>query len=168
MQSYWNHLQINIEPTHRAFYKDLLTLLGWSPWHEDENMLGMGVEGKGSFWFSSAPGKHESDYDQLGVNHIGVRVEEQKDVDAVAATHVSLTDEQRNGFVRYFASADGLTVTLSGVDVMFDGEEGLATFTRRDAFRDRDSGKDVQLEVRLSTVVVRQDGRWLMRGVRRS
>ena len=48
-------------------------------------MLGMGVEGKGSFWFSSAPGKHKSDYDQLGVNHIGVRVDEQKDVDAVVA-----------------------------------------------------------------------------------
>ena len=93
---------------------------------------------------------------------------EHEDVDAVAATHVSLTDEQRNGFVRYFASAEGLTVTLDGIDVMFDGNEGLATFTRRDVFHDRDSGKEVQLEVRLSTVVVRQDGRWLMRGVRRS
>jgi hypothetical protein len=48
-------------------------------------MLGMGVEGKGSFWFASAPGKPKTDYDQLGVNHIGVRAEEQKDVDAVAA-----------------------------------------------------------------------------------
>jgi hypothetical protein len=85
MNSYWNHLQINIEPANRGFYKDLLTLLGWAPWHEDEAMLGMGVEGKGSFWFASASGKHKTDYDQLGVNHIGVRAEEQKDVDAVAA-----------------------------------------------------------------------------------
>jgi adenylate cyclase len=93
---------------------------------------------------------------------------EHEDVDAVAATHVSLSDEQRDGFVRYFASAEGLTVTLSGIDVLFDGDEGLATFTRRDAFHDRDSGKEMQLEVRLSSVVVRQDGRWLLRGVRRS
>jgi hypothetical protein len=85
MNSYWNHLQINIEPANRGFYKDLFTLLGWAPWHEDEAMLGMGVEGKGSFWFASAPGKHKTDYDQLGVNHIGVRAEEQKDVDAAAA-----------------------------------------------------------------------------------
>jgi adenylate cyclase len=93
---------------------------------------------------------------------------EREDADAVAATHVSLTDEQRAGFARYFASADELVVTLSDVEVLFDGEEALVTFTRRDVFKDRDSGKPVELEVRLSTIVVRQDGRWLMRGVRRS
>lgn len=93
---------------------------------------------------------------------------ERRDVDAVAATHVSLTGEQRDGFVRYFASAEDLHVALSDIDVLVDGDEALATFTRRDVFRDRSSGKDVQLEVRLSSVVVRQDGRWLMRGVRRS
>ena len=46
MKSAWNHLQFNIEPANRAFYKDLLTLLGWEPWHEDDKMLGMGVEGR--------------------------------------------------------------------------------------------------------------------------
>jgi hypothetical protein len=85
MKSHWNHLQINIEPANRGFYKDLFTLLGWAPWHEDDGMLGMGVEGKGSFWFASAPGKRKTDYDQLGVNHVGVQAEEQKDVDAVVA-----------------------------------------------------------------------------------
>ena len=85
MKSAWNHLQFNIEPANRAFYKDLLTLLGWEQWHEDEKMLGMGVEGKGSFWFAAAPGKRKTDYDQLGVNHIAVRTEEQKDVDTAAA-----------------------------------------------------------------------------------
>jgi len=85
MHSAWNHVQINIEPGNRAFYKELFTLLGWASWHEDANMLGMGVEGKGSFWFASAPGKASADYDQLGVNHLGIRTEAQKDVDAVAA-----------------------------------------------------------------------------------
>lgn len=93
---------------------------------------------------------------------------ERKDVDAVAATHLSLTDEQRAGFARYFESADQLSVAVSDVEVLLDGDEALVTFTRRDVFRDRDSGKDVELEVRLSTVVVRKDGRWLMRGVKRS
>jgi catechol 2,3-dioxygenase-like lactoylglutathione lyase family enzyme len=85
MKSAWNHVQMNVEPANRAFYKELFTLLGWEAWHEDEKMLGMGVEGKGSFWFASAPGKQKTDYDQLGVNHLGVRAEEQKDVDEVAA-----------------------------------------------------------------------------------
>lgn len=93
---------------------------------------------------------------------------ERKDAEAIAATHVNLGDEQREGFARYFESADGLSVTISDVDVLLDGDEALLTFTRRDVFRDRTSGKEVQLEVRLSTVVVRQDGRWLMRGVKRS
>jgi TolB-like protein/ketosteroid isomerase-like protein len=93
---------------------------------------------------------------------------ERKDVEGVAATHVSLSEDQRSGFARYFESADGLSVAVSDVEVLLDGDEALVTFTRRDVFVDRDSGKEVELEVRLSTVVVRQDGRWLMRGVKRS
>lgn len=93
---------------------------------------------------------------------------ERKDVAGVADVHVSLTDEQRAGFDRYFASADDLRVSIDDVDVLLDGDEGVVTFTRRDVFRDRNSDKDVELEVRLSTIVVRKDGHWLMRGVRRS
>lgn len=91
-----------------------------------------------------------------------------KDVAAVAAVHVELPPEQREGFTRYFAAADGLTVSLSDVDVLIDGEEALATFTRHDVFKDHASGKEMQLEVRLSTVVVQTDGGWRMRGVKRS
>ncbi len=93
---------------------------------------------------------------------------EREDIEAVAATHVSLTDEQRAGFARYFDSADDLTVTLSDVDVLLDEDEALVTFTRRDVFHDRSSGKEVAVEVRLSTIAVREDGRWRMRGVKRS
>jgi ketosteroid isomerase-like protein len=92
---------------------------------------------------------------------------EAEDVSAVAAVHVELPPEQRAGFTRYFTSADGLTVALSDIEVLLEGNEALVTFTRRDAFKDHSSGKDMQLEVRLSSVVVNQDGRWLMRGVKR-
>jgi catechol 2,3-dioxygenase-like lactoylglutathione lyase family enzyme len=85
MKTHWNHLQFNIEPANRGFYKELFALLGWETWHEDDNMLGVGVEAKGSFWFASAPGKHRTDYDQLGVNHVGIRTEAQGDVDTVTA-----------------------------------------------------------------------------------
>jgi class 3 adenylate cyclase/TolB-like protein/ketosteroid isomerase-like protein len=92
---------------------------------------------------------------------------EAEDVTAVAAVHVELPPEQRDGFTRYFASADGLTVALSDLDVLLDGDEALVTFTRRDVFQDHASGKEMKLEVRLSSVVVNQDGKWLMRGVKR-
>jgi adenylate cyclase len=92
---------------------------------------------------------------------------ESEDVGAVAAVHVELPPEQRDGFTRYFASADGLTVALSDLDVLLDGDEALVTFTRRDVFHDHASGKEMKLEVRLSSVVVNQEGRWLMRGVKR-
>jgi catechol-2,3-dioxygenase len=123
MKSAWNHLQFNIESANRAFYKDLFTLLGWEQWHEDDKMLGMGVEGKGSFWFASAPGKRKTDYDQLGVNHIAVRAEEQKDVDTAA------TFLKRSGVPALFARS------LFPELMALDGHEGAHA-------RDRDHGGD--------------------------
>lgn len=93
---------------------------------------------------------------------------ERKDVDGVAATHVDLSGDQRLGFEHYFESADDLRVVLSDVDILIEGDEALVTFTRRDVFRDRKSGKEVQLEVRLSSEAVQKSGRWLLRGVKRS
>ena len=96
------------------------------------------------------------------------RALEEKNVEAVAATHVELSPEQRAGFERYFAGAEDLKVTLTDIDILLAGEDALATFTRRDSFHDRKSGNPVELEVRLSSEVVRKDGRWLLRGVKRS
>jgi TolB-like protein/ketosteroid isomerase-like protein len=93
---------------------------------------------------------------------------EREDVEGVAVTHLDLTADQRTGFERYFASAEELKVVVSDVDVLIEGDEALVTFTRRDVFRDHKSGKEVELEVRLSSEVVRKDGRWLLRGVKRS
>jgi len=93
---------------------------------------------------------------------------EREDVDAVAATHVELSSEQRRGFERYFGSAEGLHVTLANIEILREGEEALATFTRRDVFRDQKSGNEVELEVRLSSEVVKKGERWLLRGVKRS
>lgn len=93
---------------------------------------------------------------------------EKKDVEAVAATHIELTPEQRTGFERYFGSADNLAVTISNVDLLVAGDEALLTFTRRDAFNDKKSGKDVELEVRLSSEVLHKNDQWLLRGVKRS
>lgn len=91
-----------------------------------------------------------------------------ENVDAVAATHVELNEDQRIGFERYFEGADDLQVTLDDIDVLVEGDEALVTFTRRDVFHDHKSGKPLELEVRLSSEVIKKDGRWVLRGVKRS
>ena len=83
MKSHLNHIQTNIDGSSRNFYKELFTLLGWDNWHEDDSIVGYGVEGRGSVWFMSVAGKNITDYDQRGVNHIGIRADEQKNVDEV-------------------------------------------------------------------------------------
>jgi SnoaL-like domain len=91
-----------------------------------------------------------------------------KNLAGVAETHLDLSEDQRSGFVRYFQSADDLSVALTDVDVLLDGDQALVTFTRRDVFHDHGSGKEMHLEVRLSSVVEQRDGHWLLRGVKRS
>jgi adenylate cyclase len=93
---------------------------------------------------------------------------EQKNLDALAGVHVELTEPQRAALGKYFESADALRVQLADVEVIREGNEALATFTRRDAFTDKRSGKPVELEVRLSSVVVQVQGAWKLRGVKRS
>lgn len=85
MHSYLNHIQVNIDSASRPFYRELFALLGWRTLHEDENIAGYGGGEKGSIWFMSVSGKNATDYDQRGVNHVGIGVGEQQDVDAVAA-----------------------------------------------------------------------------------
>ena len=91
-----------------------------------------------------------------------------KNVDQLAAVHVEFSDAQRATNATYFQNADGLTVGLADVDVLVEGDEALATFTRRDVFTDRRSSKPVELEVRLSSVLARSGGAWKMRGVKKS
>jgi catechol 2,3-dioxygenase-like lactoylglutathione lyase family enzyme len=85
VQSSISHLQFNIDPANAGFYRDLFTFLGWSLWYDDPNMLGLG-DGKGaSVWFAGPAKASANDYDGPGMNHIGLSVPEQADVDAVVA-----------------------------------------------------------------------------------
>lgn len=90
-----------------------------------------------------------------------------KDVNRVAAVSVTMDDTQRGALARYFDNADRLSITIGDVDVMVAGDEALATFTRRDAFVDKRSGKDMQLEVRLSGELSRSDGHWKLKGIKK-
>ncbi|MCE1253758.1 MAG: hypothetical protein LWX83_09445 [Anaerolineae bacterium] len=79
------HMQLMINPANMAFYKDLLSFLGWAVWYEDENMLGMGNEQGSSLWFGAPLKEVKNDYDGIGLNHLGIAVPQQVNVDETVA-----------------------------------------------------------------------------------
>ena len=83
MHSHLYHLQLNIDVANFPFYKDLMTLLGWSLIFEDEGMAGYTSGKNGDVWFITSTKIETSDYDNRGVNHISFRVDEKPDVDQV-------------------------------------------------------------------------------------
>ncbi|MFN8545260.1 MAG: adenylate/guanylate cyclase domain-containing protein [Candidatus Binatia bacterium] len=91
-----------------------------------------------------------------------------KNLDGVAAVSVAMDDTQRAALARYFENADRLQVSVGDLDVLVAGDEALVTFTRKDAFLDKRSGREMQLEVRLSAELARQAGNWKMRGIKKS
>ena len=90
-----------------------------------------------------------------------------KDLDRVAAVTVDMGEAQRTALARYFENAERLSISIADVEVLVAGDEALATFTRRDSFLDKRSGRDMQLEVRLSSELARNEGRWKLRGVKK-
>lgn len=83
MKSHFYHLQININQTNLPFYKDLMNFMGWNVIFETEEMAGFTSGGDGSLWFLKSQNNGQSNYDGVGINHISLRVEEQKNVDEV-------------------------------------------------------------------------------------
>ncbi|MBA3944754.1 MAG: VOC family protein [Herpetosiphonaceae bacterium] len=84
MQPLLSHIQFNVEPANLAFYKDLLTFLGWSVIYADDEMLGLAGKGETSLWFVTQANATHHDYDGLGMNHLGLGAAAQGDVDSAA------------------------------------------------------------------------------------
>lgn len=82
MQTHLAHMQINVEAANMAFYRDLLTFLGWPTLMDNDEVLGMG--GATSLWFIPHTNGATNDFDGPGINHIGFSAESQADVDAAA------------------------------------------------------------------------------------
>jgi catechol 2,3-dioxygenase-like lactoylglutathione lyase family enzyme len=76
-----SHLQININPQNLSFYRDLFGYLGWSTLYDDANLFGTGDANGTSLWFGGPAKATEYDYDGTGVNHLGISVKNQADVD---------------------------------------------------------------------------------------
>ena len=85
MKSQLGHLQVNIDPANLPFYKDLMAFLGWDTLYDGDGMLGVGGTNGASLWFTPRASEDTNDYDAAGTNHLGIQMESQADVDAVAS-----------------------------------------------------------------------------------
>jgi len=84
MKSHFYHIQINIDYKNLEFYKKLMIFLGWSIIFETEKVCGFKSGKNGDLWFVNSPKKEVSDFDNLGINHLSISVEESKDVNKIA------------------------------------------------------------------------------------
>lgn len=62
-----------------------MTLLGWSVIYEDADMSGYKSNQGEDLWFTKSQKPDLSDYDNRGMNHLGIKVEKMTDVDDVVA-----------------------------------------------------------------------------------
>jgi hypothetical protein len=89
---------------------------------------------------------------------------EQKDLDQLGVLYVNFSPRQREALQEYLDGADGLAVELSDVSIAPVGEGVAVSYTRRDTFVDRDSGKPQRLEVRLTKILVPDGTQWKIQG----
>ena len=78
-----------------------------------------------------------------------------------------MTEAQRSALVRYFENAKDLAIRISDVEILVAGDEAPATFTREDVFTDARSGRQLHFEVRISSVLGRQEGAWKIRSLKK-
>jgi len=83
MQSHLGHILFNVHQDNMGFYRDLLGFLGWPTLYDVPEMFGAG--GETSLWFGTEAKAVSNDYDGPGVNHVGIGVSAQEDVDAAVA-----------------------------------------------------------------------------------
>ena len=83
-----------------------------------------------------------------------------KNLDRLATLQSDLNDTQRAKLESYFATAGGLQVHLSDIDVLVEGDDAVATFTREDVFTDAGTGRATRLEVRTSSTLAKREGTW--------
>ena len=83
MKSHFYHLQINISFKNLHFYRELMEFLGWSVIFENKNIIGFQNGDRGHIWFGRTDDTNEVDYNKKGMNHLAIKVETLKDVDAI-------------------------------------------------------------------------------------
>jgi catechol 2,3-dioxygenase-like lactoylglutathione lyase family enzyme len=80
LNAHLGHILFNVQPANLQFYRDLMALIGWPTLYDDHGMLGAG--GQTSLWFATEVKPVSNDYDGPGVNHVGIGVSSQAEVDS--------------------------------------------------------------------------------------
>ena len=75
---------------------------------------------------------------------------------------MTFSPRQRDALREYLQNAAGLIVELADVSVAPHTDGVAVSYTRRDRFIDTVSGKPQRLEVRLTKILVRDNGQWKM------
>ena len=82
MQSSLYHLQLNVNFSNLDFYKEMMGVLGWTVILEVEgDVIGYAGTNEASVWFVNVETTETQNYDARGVNHVGIGVSQQSDVD---------------------------------------------------------------------------------------
>ena len=79
------HIQFNIHPQNMQFYKDLFAFMDWPTLEDEPTMLGVGCDVFNSLWFFAGAKPAANDYDGPGMNHLGLLVQNQCEVDQMVA-----------------------------------------------------------------------------------
>jgi catechol 2,3-dioxygenase-like lactoylglutathione lyase family enzyme len=85
MKTSLGHLLFRVKAGNLAFYREMMSFLGWSTIYEGDGMLGLGDAAGTSLWFGGEVKDVANDYDGPGLNHVAIAAESQADVDAVVA-----------------------------------------------------------------------------------
>jgi TolB-like protein len=91
----------------------------------------------------------------------------EKKPEALSGIFVTVSPEMEEAHRRYLGSADDLSIEFSDYDILIDGAEALATFTRTDDFVDTKSGRKMHLEIRISSLLEKSGTEWKIRGLKR-
>lgn len=82
MDTQLQHIQFNVKAENLAYYKGLLTFLGWQTLYDSAEMLGVADKNNLSLWFAGQVKDVVNDYDGPGMNHLAIGTAAQADVDA--------------------------------------------------------------------------------------
>jgi TolB-like protein len=85
---------------------------------------------------------------------------ETQNIDLLAQVYANFPSVQREAHLKYFQNVRDLKMSLSGVDILREGDEAIVSYTRTDDFVDAKSGKDVHLEVRLTKILIKDGDNW--------
>ena len=88
------------------------------------------------------------------------QAQEAKDVDRLGRVYEPFSAEHRAAIAAYLDTVEDLEIDVRDVQVRAGDDGVVVSFTRHDRFKDRRSGEPVELEVRLTKVVLRTADGW--------